>query len=174
MDIWLNENRRGFDYFFSNVSPWGLICKYQDIGLEEPVLTDNPSCWTVSGEQWKWVEDTKKETVFGISSISDAAAVLPRALKNQFLGLIRAASQSSGGGRIVDRGGSRTTLQLSNCCCSISTTNAFYANDLVNLKCENPQMVRDWEAWGPQAIHQLGRHILEEFPKDTRNDAFCV
>ena len=117
MDIWLNENRTGFDYFFSNVSPWGLICKYQDIGLEEPVLTDNPSCWpgflclTNSGNGW-FRKTQKREQFFGISSISDSAAMLPRALKNQFLGLIRAASQSSGGGRIVDRGGSRTTLQL--------------------------------------------------------------
>ena len=94
-----------------------------------------------SGNGW-FRKTQKKETVFGISSISDLAAMLPRALKNQFLGLIRAASQSSGGGRIVDRGGSRTTLQLSNCCCSTSTTNAFYANDLANLECENPQMVR--------------------------------
>ena len=153
MDIWLNENRSGFDDFFSNVSPWSLICKYQDIGLEEPVLTDNPSCWpgflclTNSGNGW-FRKTQKREQFFGISSISDSAAMLPRALKNQFLGLIRAASQSSGGGRIVDRGGSRTTLQLSDCCCSTSTKNAFYANDLANLECENPQMVRDWEVWG--------------------------
>ena len=27
---------------------------------------------------------------------------------------------------------------------------------------------------GPSAIHQLSWHILEEFPEDTRNPAFCV